>query len=156
MNLKDLHRIETTKSSWKDFVEYSIGTPFYIQAKENTGSLVESIQLALFHDYLSTFSEEERRRYLSDETEFLRSAQAFVDILENTRYAKSGYNKSDRSLFLGMVKSLLKEYMDSEGNVIDLERYHFYRCIVRFCSNLEYIHRVYDRFKTYNTSFSGV
>ncbi|EQA43703.1 hypothetical protein LEP1GSC050_1395 [Leptospira broomii serovar Hurstbridge str. 5399] len=156
MSLKELHKIETTKSSWRDFVEYSIQTSFYKEAKEKTGSLVESIQLTLFHDYLSTFSEEEKYEYLSNEKEFLRSAVNFVNILEGARYAPEGYNAVERSLFLGMIKGLLREQLDGENQIVDMERYHFYRCIIRFCSNLEYIERVYDRYKNYIAQVSGV
>ncbi|TGK14763.1 hypothetical protein EHO61_16985 [Leptospira fluminis] len=156
MSLKELHKIETTRSSWKDFVEYSIQTPFYREAKERTGSLVESIQLTLFHDYLSTFSPEERNRYLSDEQDFVRSARNFVNILEGTRYSPEGYNSRERSLFFGMIKGLLREQMDEENQIQDMERYHFYRCIIRFCSNLDYIHRVYERYKNYTAQGSEV
>ncbi|WP_040508270.1 hypothetical protein [Leptospira wolffii] len=156
MSLQELHKIRTTKASWQDFVEYSIHTPFYKETKEKTNSLVEAIQLTLFHDYLSTFSEEEKKMFLSSPGDFRASAEKFTNILEGVRYSPEGYNERERALFLGMVKSLLLEHKSSEGEVSDMERYHFYRCIIRFCSNLDYIVRVYERYKAYISQGSGV
>ncbi|MGJ4747267.1 hypothetical protein ACQV5M_12980 [Leptospira sp. SA-E8] len=157
MSLLELHKIQTTKSSWQDFVEYSIQTPFYTETKAKTQSLVEAIQLTLFHDYLSTFSAEEKSEFLSSPDAFQASAQKFVNILEGVRYSQSGYNQKERSLFLGMLKSLLKEHkVDENGERKELERYHFYRCIIRFCSDKDYIFRVYEKYKSYLSQGSGV
>ncbi|TGK04131.1 hypothetical protein EHQ53_02995 [Leptospira langatensis] len=157
MSLQDLHKIQTTKSSWHDFVEYSIRTPFYTETKAKTQSLVEAIQLTLFHDYLSTFSEEEVKKFLSSPEAFHVSAESFVNILEGVRYSQEGYNERERAMFLGMLKSLLRENKpDPNEGVEELERYHFYRCIIRFCSDLDYILRVYEKYKTYISQGSGV
>ncbi|TGJ99211.1 hypothetical protein EHO59_15145 [Leptospira semungkisensis] len=157
MSLQDLHKIQTTKSSWQDFVEYSIQTPFYTETKAKTQSLVEAIQLTLFHDYLSTFSPEEVEKFLTDSEAFHSSANKFVNILEGVRYSQEGYNKRERAMFFGMLKSLLRENKpDPDGNLEGMERYHFYRCIIRFCSDLNYILRVYEKYKTYISQGSGV
>ncbi len=156
MSIHELHKIQTTKSSWQDFVEYSIRTPFYTETKAKTNSLVEAIQLTLFHDYLSTFSPEEKETFLSSPESLRASAEKFVSILEGVKYSQEGYNRRERALFLGMFKSLLQEQKSKDNEILDMERYHFYRCIIRFCSNTEYIIRVYERYKSYISQGSGV
>lgn len=137
-------------------MEYSIQTPFYRETKVKTHSLVEAIQLTLFHDYLSTFSDAEKRDFLNSPDTFRASADKFVNILEGVRYSVEGYDRKERGLFLGMIRSLLLEQKSSEGEIEDLERYHFYRCIIRFCSNLDYILRVYEKYKEYTSQGTGV
>lgn len=154
-NLKELNTVQTTESSWRDFVEYSIGTDFYKRAIESTQDIQRAIDLTLLSDYLDTFSSDEKKKILEDRSVFMQFAQGFVSMLSETRFSHNGYNKTHRAYFLGMIKRLLQEQKDSKGMVEDRERFLFYRSIVRFCSSVEYVTKVYEDYKSYLKEISA-
>ncbi len=149
MNLNDLNTIKTTEHSWRDFVTYSISSTFYQDVKKTSISIKDAIELTLFNNYINTFSKEEQIKLLNDKEMFLIYAKGFVDILAEYRFNKSGYDKGIRSGFIGMIRNLLKEQKDKNGKILDIEKYTFFHSIVKFCSSLDYITEVYDRYRAF-------
>ncbi|MCE9499079.1 MAG: hypothetical protein K8R21_00945 [Leptospira sp.] len=149
MNLNDLNTIKTTEDSWRDFVLYSISSDFFKEVRGRTSTIEEAISLTLFNNYLNTFPKEEQERLLNDKAAFMVYAKGFVEILSEYRFSKKSYDKSTRAGFLGMIKNLLREQKDSSGKMKDEVKYTFYHSIVQFCSSLEFIELVYERYRAY-------
>ncbi|MBE7411708.1 MAG: hypothetical protein L6Q54_04775 [Leptospiraceae bacterium] len=156
MNINDLNTIKTTEQSWRDFVTYSITSNFYQDVKKLSLSVQDAVELTLFNNYINTFSKDEQAKLLHDKEVFLVYAKGFVDILSEYRFNRSGYDTSIRSGFIGMIRNLLKEQKDKNGKVLDIEKYRFFHSIVKFCSSLDYITEVYDRYKAFIQHSEGI
>ncbi len=124
-------------------------TEFYQVALERTGDPREAAGLTLLRNYISTFAPDERERLESDVEYFYKYADGFIKELAAYRYSKSGYDSEVRALFFGKIRALLDEQKDDQGRVVDRNKYEFIRSIVKFCSSLDHIIQVHDRYKTF-------
>ena len=85
----------------------------------------------------------------SDVEYFYKYAEGFINELAPYRYNQKSYIKTIRAAFLGKIKVLLREQKDENGKIKNPDRYVFIRTIVHFCSSLDYIISVHDRYKEF-------
>lgn len=147
--IDELNTVETSVETWRDFIELSMNSEFYTLVRRHTGDNELAAALTLLRNYISIFSEEEQRRVENNVEEFYRYAQGFINELSPYRYSRSGYNDRVRSAFIGKIRTLLRGQKEPSGRIINPERYTFIRTLVRFCSSLEYIISVHDRYKQF-------
>ncbi|MBI3394842.1 MAG: hypothetical protein HY042_03310 [Spirochaetia bacterium] len=148
LHIEDLNTVETSVQTWMDFIEFSMKSDFYKLALERTGNVESAASLTLLNSYLRTFEESERERAVQDVEVFYGYAKGFISELAPYRYHKEGYKPDVRAAFMGKIRALLAAQM-SEGQVKDRERYTFIRTIVHFCSSLDYIIKVHDKYKQF-------
>lgn len=148
LTIDELNTVETSVSTWIDFIDGSMNSEFYKIALARGGNAEEAAALTLLHSYLSTFLHEERRKVEKDVELFYHYAKGFIDELAPYRYHAAGYHANIRASFMGKIKSLLAA-QKKNGKIVDRERYTFIRTIVKFCSSLDYIIRIHDRYKAF-------
>ena len=149
LKIAQLNTVETSVDTWTDFIEASMTSEFYDAALKHTTDLELAASLTLLHNYLSTFGEDEQRRIESNVEEFYKYAEGFINELAPFRYSQDGYDEDIRAAFIGKIRSLLAAQKDEAGKVIHEDKYIFIRTLVKFCSSLDYIISVHDRYKQY-------
>jgi len=149
LKIDALNTVETSVETWLDFCEASMESDFYSTALERTDDPEAAAALTLLRNYLFTFNKEERARLEADVEFFYKYAEAFINELAPYRYTKDGYDGEIRSAFIGKIRTLLKAQKDESGRYLNEEKYEFIRTIVRFCSSLDFIIKVYDIYKEF-------
>lgn len=149
LKLDQLNTVETSIQTWMLFCTESLKSGFYKKVLEKTGDMNRAAALTLMRNYLSTFSESERMRLEQDPEFFLGYAKGFIEELSPFRYAKEGYDRGIRTLFLSKIRALLQSQKNPDGSIKDKEFYVFVRNIVRICSSLDYIVKVHDDYRKY-------
>lgn len=147
LTIEKLNTVETSVQMWLDFCNESINSPFYRVVKEYTGDIEKAASLTLLRNYLSIFSPIERSRLESDVEYFYKYAKGFINELAPYRYSSEGYDREIRAAFISKIKTLLAAQRKEDP--VHNERYIFIQTIVRFCSSLDYIIRVHDRYKQF-------
>ena len=148
VNIDEWNTVETSVETSQEFIEGSIDSDLY-QKDHAVMSAEDAAALTLLHNYIATFSPEEQERIESDAEEFYRYAEGFIEELAPYRYNRQGYNAEVRTAFLRKIRTLLNNQKDDQGRIIWPRRYAFTRAIVRFCSSLEFIIKIHDRYKKY-------
>lgn len=149
LDIDQLNTVDTSVQTWLDFVDASMTSGFYEVAYKRNHDAVEAAGFTLLRNYIGTFAPEERSRLESDVEYFYKYAEGFINELAPYRFNRKGYIRTVRAAFLGKIKQLLREQKDENGKVKDPNRYVFIRTIVHFCSSLDYIVRVHDRYKEF-------
>lgn len=150
--IDELNTISTSIDTWLEFCDICLKSEFYDIAFKKTGNAQLAAALTLLHNYIHTFRPEERIRLENEDDYFYKYAESFINELAPFRYNKNGYNTKMRTRFLGKIRFLLVAQKDEKGNIINKNQYEFIRAIVRFCSSLRYIIKV---FSTYKKLFVG-
>lgn len=148
MNIDELNTVETSVETWQLFIEGSIDSEFYQQAHAIM-SAEDAAALTLLRNYIATFSPDEQKKIEAEAEEFYHYAHGFIEELAPYRYNKAGYNGEVRAAFLAKIKTLLQNQKDESGKIIFPRRYAFTKAIVKFCSSLDFIIKVHDRYKQY-------
>lgn len=149
LSLEKLNTVETSVEIWLDFVDVCMSSDFYEVAIERTHDHEKSAALTLLRNYLGTFEEGERKRIEDSPELFYHYANGFINELSPYRYKKDGYDKDIREAFLSKIKTLLSQQKDKNGVIIHKDRYVFIRTIVKICSSLDYIIKIYDYYRKY-------
>lgn len=148
-SIEELNTVETSVDTWAYFIDTSMASNFYRNAREYTGNVELAAALTLLRSYISTFTREEQSRIEGDVDEFYRYAEGFIKELAPYRYRKEGYNIAIRAAFIGKIRTLLAAQKDANGKVLNEDKYIFIRTLVKFCSSLDYILSAHDRYKQY-------
>ena len=149
LTIDQLNTVDTSVQTWLDFIEVSMASGFYETAYKRNRDAEEAAAFTLLRNYISTFAPEERSKLESDVEYFYKYAEGFINELAPYRFNKQGYVKNIRAAFLGKIKTLLREQKDENGKIKDPDRYVFIRTIVQFCSSLDYIVKIHDRYKEF-------
>ena len=148
-NPSELNTVETSLASWQDFIEASIASDFFKQSCELSQDIEKAASLTLLHQYINIFEEEARKKVLEDAEIFYEYAKGFIEELAPYRYNSKGYDARIRTLYLGKIRSLLREERDQEGKIRNKNHYEFVRALVKFLSSLDYVIAAYDHYKEY-------
>ncbi len=150
LKLDELNTVETSVSTWQDFIDASMQSDFFCQAYEITGNIKKAASLTILDQYIRIFEESTSTEALEDEKVFYGYAKGFIEELAPYRYNKAGNYKADtRALFLGKIRKLLRQQKDKNNLLIDENRYEFIRVLIKFLSSLNYILQVYSSYKEY-------
>ncbi len=149
LDIDQLNTVDTSVQTWLDFVDASMTSGFYDLAYARNHDAEEAAAFTLLRNYIGTFAPGERRRLESDVEYFYKYAEGFINELAPYRFNPKGYIRTIRAAFLGKIKILLREQKDAAGKIKDANRYVFIRTIVRFCSSLDYIIEIHDRYKEF-------
>lgn len=148
MNIDELNTVTTSVETWLDFIDFSMQSDFYKNCSSRIGP-EDAAAFTLLQNYIATFSPSEQKQIENDVHEFYRLAESFIRELSPYRYNKNGYNKTIRAAFIHKIKLLLNSQKDEKGKIIHREKYIFIRTIVKFCSSLNYIIFIHDKYKQY-------
>lgn len=149
LDIDQLNTVETSVQTWLEFVDASMTTGFYEIAYKRNQDPTEAAAFTLLRNYIGTFAPEERSRLESDVEYFYKYAEGFINELAPYRFNKKGYIRTIRAAFLGKIKTLLRNQKDENGKIKDPDRYVFIRTIVHFCSSLDFIIQMHDRYKEF-------
>jgi hypothetical protein len=144
-----IHAVDETLQSWMDYIRYCRDSDFYREAIRDGIPREEAAVLTLLWTYLNTFSLRDRQRIENDVELFYFYAQGFLKELSPFRYNRSGYDANMRAVFLGKIRSVLKEIKKAPDRKAAEETYMFLSALVRCTSSEEYIFQTCDLYRRY-------
>lgn len=148
-NPLEQNTLETSVASWREFIEASMASDFFKQSYAISQDIEKAASLTLLHQYINIFEEDARKKVLQDVEVFYEYARGFIEELAPYRYNSKSYDAHIRSLYLGKIRSLLREERSRKGKIRNRKHYEFVRTLVKFLSSLDYVVAVYDRYKEY-------
>ena len=140
--------LEHSVEGWNTFIEEGLGSSFYRTARD----IIEphsAADITLLKHYLDTFFPEDRERLEQDVEFFYRIAMGFIQELSPFRVGGSSYEPVCRAVFLGKIRSLLREERDEKGHIKNPDHYLFLESTIRMCCSLNRIIGAWDRYREF-------
>ena len=147
--------------SWMDFIHYCADSDFFQEARDRGLPLQDAAVLTLLWTYIGTFSLGDREEIENDVEKFYKYAKSFLDELSPFRYHSKDYDPAHRAMYLGRIRSVLKdfknrgcnlhhgEYSKMDAGISCAACYEFLSAIVRYTSSEDYIVKAYDLYRQY-------